>query len=210
MAEWADTTYDENTKFTIPLPDENFLASLPKNIKILDAGCGYGRILCYLQNLGFQNLTGFDISPDYVSKAKKNCPRAEIFVSTFENFNSKDRYDLILLMGVIEYILSDKEQDNFFAKISKNLSSKGYILLETFIMDFKSNWRQYILGFIKTLHLGRFKNSKGFECHHQSTTSLKKMLQKYFIIEYDIEKKYLTWTNNICKGHYFVLRKKVC
>ena len=208
MAEWSNTTYDGNTKFTTPLPDENFLASLPKDIKILDVGCGYGRTLYYLHNLGFQNLTGFDISPDYVAKAKRDCPKAEIFVSSFKDFNLRNKYDLILLMGSIEYILSDREQDIFFAKISKNLSGNGYVLLETFVMDFRANWKQYIAGFIKILHFGRFKNSKGFECHHQSVVFLKKMLRKYFIIQCDKEKDYLTWTNSIYKGHYFVLKRK--
>lgn len=62
-------------------------------------------------------------------------------------------------MGVIEYILSDREQNVFFDKISKNLSENGHVLLETFIIDFKSNWKQYLSGFIKTLHFGRFENS---------------------------------------------------
>lgn len=208
MTEWSGEIYDDNTKFTTPLPDKNFLAPLPKSTKILDAGCGYGRTLCYLYSLGFHNLTGFDVSSDYINKAKKNCPQAEVFVSSFENFNSESKYDLILLMAIIEYISNDKQQEVFFKKISRNLSNNGYVLLETFIMDFRAGWRQYLVGFIKTLHFGRFKNSKGFECHHQTVGSLKKILKKHFIIESDKKKDYLTWNNSICKGHYFILKSQ--
>ena len=42
MAKWSDTTYDQNTKFTTPLPDKKFLVSFPRDVKILDAGCGNG------------------------------------------------------------------------------------------------------------------------------------------------------------------------
>jgi cyclopropane fatty-acyl-phospholipid synthase-like methyltransferase len=208
MKKWSDVIYDKNTNFTTPLPDENFLALLPKNVKILDIGCGYGRTLQYLNNLGFYDLTGFDISSDYVAKTKKDCPLAKVFVSDFKDYNLKDKYDLILLMGVVEYILTDKEQKIFFDKISKNLSEDGRVLLETFVMDIKSGWRQYLFGFVKTLHFGRFNNGKGFDCFHQSSASLRKILKKYFFIEYEIKKEYLTWTNNLCKGHYFVLRQK--
>lgn len=209
MTEWSSATYEKQTKFTTPLPNEKFLSSLPKNIKILDAGCGYGRVLQYLEKMGFKDLTGFDISRDYIDEAKRICPKAKIFTSDFENFEPKDKYGLILLMGVIEYILSDKKQDIFFDKISRSLSSGGYVLLETFTVDFRAGWRQYITGFINTMHFGRFRNSKGFECYHRTAASLKRILQKYFIIESAEARRYLTWTNNACKGHYFVLRKKV-
>ncbi len=117
MTDWSKTLYDQETKFTTPLPDAKFLASFSKEINVLDVGCGYGRILKYLQDLGFKNLTGFDISTSYVDEARRNCPRAKVFASSFENFDDKNKYDLILLMGVIEYILSDDEQENFFKKI---------------------------------------------------------------------------------------------
>jgi len=208
MAKWSDTTYDQNTKFTTPLPNKKFLASFPKDIKILDAGCGYGRVLRYLSDIGFKNIAGFDVSSDYIAQAKKTCPEAEVSVSSFEDFSPKDKYDLVLLMGVIEYILTDKAQSIFFDKISKSLSQNGHVLLETFTIDFKSGWKQYLLGVIRTLHFGRFKNSKGFECHHQSCTLLKKILQKYFSIEHDEKKDYQTWTGNIYHGYYFILRKK--
>jgi len=125
IEEWAETIYDKNTKFTTPFPDEKFLSSLPKNIKILDVGCGYGRTLTYLSNLGFHNLTGFDISSSYIAQAKKYCPNADVFVSSFKDFHTNKKYDLILLMGVIEYIKSDKEQEEFFKRIPQILSEKG-------------------------------------------------------------------------------------
>lgn len=208
MTNWGNAKYDQNTKFTTPLPDEKFLLSLDKGIKILDIGCGYGRTLQFLHDLGFKDLTGFDISSDYIKHAKKICPSANLFVSSFEDFELEEKYDLILMMGVIEYILSDQKQDIFFEKIAKFLSSRGYILLETFVLDFKSGWRQYLKGLINTMHFGCFKNSKGFECHHQIASTLRKILKKHFIIEVDIKKEYTTWNNGIYRGHYFILRPK--
>lgn len=208
MSEWANTIYDENVKFTTPLPDEDRLTSLPKDIDILDVGCGYGRTLVYLHGLGFKKLTGFDVSENYIVRAKKDCPESNLFVADFENFNLEKKYDLILLMGVIEYVLTDKKQDIFFEKISKKLSENGSVFLETFIIDVKPNWKQYLFGLLKTFHWGRFKNSKGFECHHQSIGSLEKILQRHFVIESSVKKDFFTWTHNVCKGYHFNLKKK--
>jgi len=78
-----------------------------------------------LNGIGFKNLTGFDISKNYIDETKRTCPKAKVFVSGFEDFEPKDKYGLILLMGVIEYISSDKKQGIFFNKISRSLSSGG-------------------------------------------------------------------------------------
>jgi len=76
-------------------------------------------------------------------------------------------------------------------------------------VDFKAGWRQYLTGFINTMHFGRFKNSKGFECHHQTSKTLKRILQRHFIIESDKKRGYLTWNNSINKGQYFILKAKI-
>lgn len=208
MRKWIDIQHNKSIKFTIPPPDKDFLLSLPKKTKVLDAGCGHGRVLKYLSDLGFKNLTGFDVSRVYIDRARQVCPAAKFFISSFEDFEPKDKYDLILLIGIIDYILTDKGQDVFFEKISRGLSSTGYVLLKTFVVDFKKGWLRYLLGFINTVHFGRFQNSKGFECHHQAVKFLRKVLQSHFSIEFDRGDNYLTWDGSLCRGHCFILRPK--
>ena len=208
MSEWINTIFNQDTRFTTPLPDKNFLSCISKETSVLDIGCGYGRTLTYLSKLNFKQLTGFDISSSYIKKAKNDCPNANIFIANFKDFELKQSYDLILLMGIIEYLITDEEQHVFFRKISQNLNSDGSILLETFIVDIKSNWNQYIMGFLKSWHWGYFKNSLGFECHHQSIKQLNKILLKYFKIESSKQQTYLTWTGSICNGCSYVLKKK--
>jgi len=45
---------------------------LPFEKKILDLGCGAGRTTFGLYELGYQDLTGLDISPDMINEAKKH------------------------------------------------------------------------------------------------------------------------------------------
>src|SRR5438874_6679816 len=53
-----------------------FIMSLPKTARILEAGCGAGRILRALDAMGYHNLVGLEISQarlDYIARAGPAC-----------------------------------------------------------------------------------------------------------------------------------------
>lgn len=206
MSEWKNSEAD-GIIFTTPLPSEQFLQRFPLNANIIDVGCGYGRILDYLHQKGYYCLSGIDVSHNYIEAARKIVPNAYLQVSDMSNYDfGENKYDLVLLMGVIEYILQDRDQELLFEKISKALTCNGFVLLETFLLDIHSNWRQYLKGFYKTGHWGRFTNSKGYECHHQTFQHLFKSLKKYYVIETFQRQTFLSWTGNACNGGLFVLQ----
>ncbi len=47
---------------------------LPRDIPILDTGCGGEALVHYLYKLGFKNIYGFDASSTGIEIAKKNFP----------------------------------------------------------------------------------------------------------------------------------------
>jgi len=55
-----------------------FFAAMPKDIGILDLGCGLGQFLYYLHIDGFHNITGIDISESQVQLARKMQPYLDI------------------------------------------------------------------------------------------------------------------------------------
>ena len=57
-------------------PDRRkFIESMPNKAKILDCGCGPGQDSEVFANLGF-NVTGIDITPEFVDMAKRRVPKA--------------------------------------------------------------------------------------------------------------------------------------
>src|SRR6266513_3193273 len=67
--------------------------------RVLDVGCGYGRLLALLQAAGLEP-TGVDLNPEIVAanrKAGLSC------ISTDEFESSNDRYDVMLMAHVIEH-----------------------------------------------------------------------------------------------------------
>ena len=102
-----------------------------KSIRILDIGCGYGGLLYCAQKLGYKNSFGFDISLSQV-KISKLLKVNNIILSSFENYfkNKKEKYDLIIMLDVIEH-LKKKKIKLYLDKIKKSLTSNGRIIIHT-------------------------------------------------------------------------------
>lgn len=208
--EWSHTSDDiEIITFTTPLPDARILSlAPPESSSVLDIGCGYGRVLKHMYEIGYRDLTGIDVSNALISRAKQLCPDAVYHVQDIERIQFEQRYDLILIMGVIEYILGDENQKEFFSKVSEVLRPNGHVLLETFVLD-PTNIRQYMAGLLRTGHWGRFtNNSKRFECHHQSYATMDKLVSEFFEVISQTRRKFLTWSGDECNGYSLVLRAK--
>ena len=70
---------------------EKFLAGLPENAAILDAGCGSGRDARAFAKLGFK-VTAFDASQELAKLASKHCG-FEVAVRQFSSVSEVDAYD---------------------------------------------------------------------------------------------------------------------
>jgi SAM-dependent methyltransferase len=70
----------DSAVFTHPLDVELLSRHVGKSGRILDFGCGYGRILVELRRHGFRNLLGLDASEAMVARAKKLVPDVPIAV----------------------------------------------------------------------------------------------------------------------------------
>lgn len=75
MEEWIKKYWDEvaNSKeFTTPFKKEEFLNLVSMESKILDVGCGYGRTLNELYQLGYKDLIGLDFSTGMIEEGKND------------------------------------------------------------------------------------------------------------------------------------------
>lgn len=199
---WSEVKNPDEWKFTTPIPDLKQWKQVDKNSKILDVGCGYGRTLEYLSKNGYTNLYGIDVSPRFIKQAQQLCPTAHLCIGDCMQIDSyfTNKFDVILVMGVMEYILEDQQQMKFLKKIKEMLSPHGMAIFEVFTMDWKNNWKQYLLGSCKKWHWGVFVNSKGFMCHHQTCARLRRTFNSLFPFVLYEKKVYSSWTNNQING----------
>tara|TARA_B110001454_G_C12584666_1_gene377575 strand:- start:23 stop:730 length:708 start_codon:yes stop_codon:yes gene_type:complete len=102
-----------------------------KKLDILDLGCGGGLTCEPLARLN-ANVTGIDFVKENIEIAKNHAIQSELMInyihSDINSINLKKKYDLILMLEIIEHL---DEWDVLISKIKKNLKPKGTIILST-------------------------------------------------------------------------------
>jgi len=96
-----------------------FIASLPKSARILEAGCGAGRILRALDAMGYENLVGLEISQsrlDYVARVGPAC--AELVCSDQVEF-ADESFDAVVSAAVIEHVIDPSAWLGELARVTK-------------------------------------------------------------------------------------------
>jgi len=107
MGNYYQTNCHEYHKRTFSADSSSFLdpfvKMLPPGASILDVGCGSGRDLLWLKNLGFQ-VTGFEQSSGLANLARKYTG-CEIIEGDFETYNFNTlKFDAILASGSLVHV----------------------------------------------------------------------------------------------------------
>lgn len=100
-------------------------------IKILDAGCGTGGLIRYLQAHGYHHFSGFDISPTGIEFAKKKCQLPALQVGdlrSMDKYYAPNTFDVIVSNDVL-YFLNPEEQRKFLQHSYELLNSSGILIL---------------------------------------------------------------------------------
>lgn len=140
------TQYTKHTKSQNQSPDQYSLIEwgnatkwyiknlLPndKNAKILDLGCGTGTFLKVLETMGYENVTGVDLSESQTKVAIKECNSSKVICqSVFEFFNENDeQFDLITGFDFIEHLNKD-EILNLLNILKNSLKYNGRVIFQT-------------------------------------------------------------------------------
>ncbi len=107
-----------------------FLAHLPKSARILELGCGHGRILNYLHQKGFVNVRGIDIADEQVALAEQEGLNAER-ADAFEYLSPlRASLDCIIAIDFVEHFTTE-ELVRLCTMMHSALKPDGMILLQT-------------------------------------------------------------------------------
>jgi SAM-dependent methyltransferase len=139
-------------------PDLNKLASLiAKDAKILDYGCGYGRITSELNARGYSHLTGIDTSIKMVKRGLKQYPKLDLrHIESYEIPTVLGKFDVILFCAVLTCIPIKEHRIKLIELAYESLNQGGIIYCVEF---HKSDAINYSLS-------GTFKSKFNVEMKH--------------------------------------------
>ena len=105
---------------------------LGKKMKILDIGCGYGRISKkIIDNYPNVIVRGLDIAENYVQIYNSNLePKAIAYLGNADKLPFKNSsFDAVLMIATLMYITDRQNQDRVVSEISRVLKKNGKVLL---------------------------------------------------------------------------------
>ncbi len=120
----------------IPKTSINFIHSFNtnKNAKIIDIGGGDSKLVDFLLDEGFKNITVLDISQKAIEKAKlrlgEKANKVNWIVSNITDFKPTTQYDIWHDRAAFHFLTS-QEQINKYLEIVKKAVS-GYLIIGTF------------------------------------------------------------------------------
>lgn len=160
--------------FTHPV-NQSWLADLDRHSLILDYGCGYGRTLTELSDLGFDNLHGADVSSALVDRARAACPDAQMtLLSDTPNVDLPEAaVDCIMLFAVLTCIHQDHAQKRLLAELVRLLRPGGLLYVSDMPLQDDDRNRERYKRFEKIYGCyGVFETEDGAICRHHSRAYL--------------------------------------
>ena len=176
--------------------------------KILDVGCGYGRILSTLYQNEFHNLIGIDPSFKMIERGKNEHPYLDLreYDKTklpFEN----NSFDSVILSGVLTCIIDNQEQIALIEEIKRIMRKNGIIYVNDFLLNTDArNLERYNL-FKNQYNFGAFELPEKVVLRHHAKEWIVDLFNCFETFEFkDIT--YTTMNGNKSNGFYFIGGKK--
>ena len=182
--------------FTHPL-DPGVLAShFQKKFKIMDYGCGYGRISKELMDFGFTDITGFDTSVELVRRGRNQYPflNLEHIAGVKDlDFLASD-FDAVILFAVLTCVPSNDDQVEIIAQLKNRLRYGGLLYIsDYYIQGDTSEVKRYQSLNGDHANYGVFTLSEGVTFRHHTKPWIKELLHGFEIL---LEKKISVQTMN--------------
>lgn len=191
----------DEKSFTTPIKVQLFSEMINKEAKILDIGCGYGRVLNELSLNGYKNLYGVDFSYKMIVRGRKQFPKINFTVQEDKRLPYEDNsFDSIILFAVLTCIVVDDDQIFLMNEIKRVLKPKGLLYINDFLLNTdERNVERYNMYEDKYNKYGVFELSEGAILRHHDLKWIKEITSDFK--EVKLEKvEYTTMNGNKSNG----------
>lgn len=101
---------------------------LPKSARILEAGCGSGRVLRALAALGYHRIVGLEISFERLKEVARLDPSSTSLVCSSEVPFASETFDAVVSAGVIEHVI---DPARWLVELGRVVRSGGVLSVTT-------------------------------------------------------------------------------
>ncbi len=192
--------------FSNPL-DENLLARhVPRGGRILDLGCGYGRLCGRLGELGYERVVGLDVSAEMIRRGRALWPRADLRLLAGERVPFEaGSFDAVLVVAVLTCIPGDGAQTKLIAEARRVLKPGGVIFVSDYPLQSDERNRARYAQFAAQYAYGVFELDEGVVLRHHAPDWIAQLLAPFEKISFEI-RDVLTMNGHAAKIFQFLGR----
>ena len=122
--------------FTHPLQLEPFSRLVNRQARILDYGCGYGRTCNELNQQGYTDLIGVDISAAMIARGRSLYPQLDLrHIPELNLPFAGQSFDACLLFAVLNCVPADRDQITLIDELHRLLRPGGVLYLSDYLVQ---------------------------------------------------------------------------
>ena len=103
-------------------------AMVPRGARILDAGCGTGRVGGRLAAAGHR-VTGVDLDPELIAAARQDYPDTDWQVGDLAGLELPDRFDVIVCAGNVMTFVAPDTRAEILRRMRVHLGEQGRVVI---------------------------------------------------------------------------------
>lgn len=198
----------ETKEFTTPMRSDLFARHVKRNAEILDLGCGYGRIMHELSELGYSRLRGIDFSEGLIRRGRRLYPDLKLEVQQSRQIDFPDSsFDAVLLCAVLTCIPRDADQEFLRDEIFRVLRPGGILYVNDFLLNTDPrNRKRYEEALPKYGTYGVFELPEGAVLRHHAPEQVHQFFEPFERLEFETT-VYRTMNGHTSNGYCFLGRK---
>ena len=177
----------EQKRFSHPLRLEWLEQYSNRRARILDYGCGYGRIAAELLEAGFDQVIGADFSEAMLQRARLQVRGPAWIRNDGNSLPFKDDcFDVMLLFAVLTCIPDDEEQRTLLAEAERVLRPGGLLYVSDLLVNNDRRNRERYEQYAGTYGCyGVFELPEGIVVRHHQSEWIEEMTSSFQRLEYE-------------------------
>ena len=195
--------------FEDPLYLDKFLPFLSPTARILEYGCGYGRMMKTLKQAGYHNLIGFDFAPNMITRGLKENPDLDLRLLEKTGIIpcNDGSIDAIVMSTVLCCITEDHALGALIKEIVRVLKTDGVLYLTDFLISDHPRYKdKYAIGLQQFGSWGIYTTNENLTVRHFTTKMIMDLLNS-FDIQWFEQFDFKTMNQNPAKTFHSVAKK---
>jgi ubiquinone/menaquinone biosynthesis C-methylase UbiE len=195
--------------FEDPLYLEKFSPFLSPTARIVEYGCGYGRMMRILKSAGYHHLIGFDFAPNMINRGLSENPDLDLRLLEKAGVIPCDNgsVDAIVMSTVLCCITNGEELCTLFDEIKRVLKPNGILYITDFLVCEHPRYQEkYSSGLQRFGIWGVYTTNENLTVRHYTTEVIMDLLRS-FDIQWFEQFDFKTMNQNPARTFHCIAKK---